>query len=81
MAIKNRGKLLQDIADGLRDLVLNESIRNRVALGDIEIVFHVGGDEYTFDLPSALNNIVNDTFWSDCGGICADPDCAEVKVL
>jgi hypothetical protein len=92
MKIKNREKLLQDIADGLRDLALNESIpirtrppasestRNRVALGDIEVIFHVGGDSYNFDVPTALDNIVNDTFWDE-NGSWADADRAEVRVL
>lgn len=70
--IKNKNKLLQDIADGLK---ANE----RYALSNLEVAFFVGKTAYTLTVGHAIDFIVNDVYWDERGNW-SKADRAEVRV-
>ena len=71
--IKNKDKLLQDIADGLKD-------QGRHQLANLEVVFYVEEASYSFPVAVAIDNIVNDIYWDERGNW-SDADRAEVQTL
>lgn len=71
--IKNKDKLLQDIADGLK---ANE----RYSLSNLEVAFFVGQTAYTLTVGHAIDFIVNDIYWDERGNW-AKADRAEVRIF
>lgn len=73
--LKHKMKLLQDIADGLKE-------RGEERIRDLYVSFDAnnGVDSYEFGLAQALDNIVNNVYWDERGDW-SEADAAQVYTL
>lgn len=65
--IKNRDKLLVDIARELNKLTNNKSTAVDVNCVEVSFVCKASHDQYDFDLITALDCLSNDLFWDERG--------------